>query len=158
MTDKIHRDLIQIKISYFFLLKFGLFLRFLFLYPRALLTYSLFLHLMVNKSRRCGYKFQIRKSYADLLSGKIYHRPLIETKYWEDPSFTNQSSFPILEIKKGIPKILSNEAVPQSLKELLKTRRAEPTSTQPDSEVNTPPSSPEVVITDVRPFDTPRIY
>lgn len=113
---------------------------------------------MVNKTRRCGNKFQLQKLYADLLSGKIYHKPLIETRYWEDFPFTNKTSFPIPEAKKEIPKVLSNKAVPENLKQLLKTRRAQTSYRQPDSKVNTPPSSPEVVITDIRPFDTPRIY
>lgn len=53
---------------------------------------------MVRHSRS-GFKFQIRKAYSDFFTGQIYHRRIIESRYWEDPTFVN-SSTPVIRERK----------------------------------------------------------
>lgn len=73
----------------------------------------------MGKTRRAGRHYQIEKVYEDLVNGKIYHRPLIESKYW----LSDASESPAVVPKSG-PRVIFNEVAPAGLYEhLLKTSR-----------------------------------
>ncbi|CAG5071702.1 Protein of unknown function [Cotesia congregata] len=38
----------------------------------------------MGKNRRSGYRYYIKQVHSDFMMGKVHHRPLIETKYWEE--------------------------------------------------------------------------
>ncbi|KAH0561035.1 hypothetical protein KQX54_011565, partial [Cotesia glomerata] len=38
----------------------------------------------MGKSRRSGYRHHLKQVHSDFINGRVYHRPLIETKYWEE--------------------------------------------------------------------------
>ncbi|KAH0540098.1 hypothetical protein KQX54_012681, partial [Cotesia glomerata] len=77
----------------------------------------------MRKSRRSGYRYHLKQVHSDFINGRVYHRPLIETKYWEEDT---EHAKNVTDKKAGRPKIIENvAAVAELYKTILKIRQAQ---------------------------------
>lgn len=83
---------------------------------------------MGKKVRRAGNKVQLKRAYEDYTEGRVYHRPLIETKYWEIDPYPR---FQETRAERQKPQITGNiEAPTELLKELPRTQLVEEQQTE----------------------------
>lgn len=68
----------------------------------------------MGKNRWLGYRYYLKKVDSDFINGKIYHRPSIKTKYWEEDTEPAKS---LIDNKATGPKIIDNVTVVAGLYE-----------------------------------------
>ncbi|KAH0561049.1 hypothetical protein KQX54_011802, partial [Cotesia glomerata] len=77
----------------------------------------------MGKNRRSGYRYHLKQVHSDFINGRVYHRSLIETKYWEEDTEPAKN---VTDKKAGGPKITENVTVVDELYEtILKIRQAQ---------------------------------
>lgn len=130
---------------------------------------------MVHR-KRGGYKYQIRKCYIEYLDGTVYHPPLIDSRYWEDPTFVNKepttinvtpskkstlvnrtlasrsanniSESQLTKHKDSKPVIVNNTLIPFNFYRLLNNRRDDVIKPPTKKEEEVPSEQPSVDPTD----------
>ncbi|KAH0540077.1 hypothetical protein KQX54_012273 [Cotesia glomerata] len=77
----------------------------------------------MGKNRRSGYRYHSKQVHSNFINGRVYHRPLIETKYWEEDI---ESAKNLTDKKAGGLKIIEDvTAVDELYETILIIRQAQ---------------------------------